>query len=326
MRRSIFGKQLILCCLFFGGNISLLFSQAEFDTAYVSRRIENEYKLTVPDSCAEQVWKYLQQTYNSQSLFLKSIDTSLHTKFSIEVFTDEYFDNEAMELQKNRNGIRHRIRKVLSDTTSKKHNRELIQLKLSAIDNNSLNRAEYKFPVQYYAVQEDSLNNLPFLGMVKMEKRLELIALLKSHNIDAFTLLPAVKLVQNRRRVYISKDSIDFATITLDDVTAELNNRTSHFTEIEIELNEIAYTQSDSIQRVAMEQINQKIKNDLQSHFAFITQDQTPKYNKAYALLLHPIQQERANTPIPEVVKYFIAFLTFILFILGIMQVKNSNI
>lgn len=312
----------IVCILF----LTARSSKSQTDNISPSARIENEYKLTVPDSSADQIWKYLQQVYHPQSPFLKSIDSSFQTRFSIEVFTDQYFDNEDMELQKNQNGIRHRIRKVLSDTTSKKNKRELIQIKLNSIDNNPLNRAEYKFPVQYYSIQEDSLNNLPFLGMVKMDKRPELIGLLKSHNINAYTLLPAVKLIQNRRRVYISKDSIDFATITLDDVTAELNHKTAHFTEIEIELNEIAYTRSDSTQRIVMEQINQKMKNDLMARFSCITQDQTPKYNKAYALLLKPIIENQASTAIHPAIKYFIILLVFVLFILGIIQIKNSNI
>ncbi len=312
--------------LYFLFSFKICFSQVGIDNSNNKERIENEYKLKVPDSIANAVWDYLQERYNPQHSFIASItDSSYHIKFSTELFTDQYFDDDARSLQKKQDGIRHRIRKVLSDTTNKKNNRELIQVKLNSIDDNPLDRAEYKFPVKYYSIQDDSLNNLPFLGMVKKEKRSELIKLLKKHNIDAYTLLPAIQLIQMRRRVYIAKDTSDFATITLDEVSAELDKKTTHFTEIEFELNEITYTHANATAREAMEQINKKMKDDLEASFPAIVQDQTPKYNKAYALLMNSSKQTEEPNSVSSTFKYLIAILILSLLFIGFLMMRKSN-
>ena len=313
---------LLYFCFFLVFTFNQCSSQTEFDITNNKERIENEYKLKVPDSIADDVWSYLKERYNPQHPFVASItDSSYHTKFSFELFTDQYFDDEARNLQKNKNGIRQRFRKVLSDSSSRKNNRELIQIKLNAIDNNPLNRAEYKFPVN--TIPSNSLNMNLFLGVVKKEKRNELVTLLKKHGIDAYILLPAVKLIQNRRRIYISKDTNDFATISLDHVTAELNKNTACFTEIELELNEVVFTKADSTNRLAMEIINKKMKDDLITRFPSIIQDQTPKYNKAYALLINPMLPAQINNSLSPTIKYIIAILILLLLLIGIILVKK---
>jgi len=54
---------------------------------------------------------------------------------------------------------------------------------------------------------------------------------------------------------------------------------------MELELNEIRYTQEDSIGRAHMDAVNEAIKEVLFDRFKNLTQDQTPKYNKMYALI-----------------------------------------
>jgi hypothetical protein len=307
----------LFCCL----SIPIC-SQTDFNHHHL--RIENEYKLRVPDSCVINIWEYLEKTYQNPSVYLSSLDTSFHAKFSNEIFIDQYFDTEKRELHKGLNGIRHRTRKVPGDTLNKK-NKQLIQIKLSQNGENLLERFEYKFPVRYYSIQEDSLHNHPFLGMVVKERRYELIELLKSQDIDPYLLLPSIKLIQNRNRIYILKDSLDFATISLDKVRAKLDNRSVDFTEIEMELNEDRYTKADSAERGLMKKIREEIINNLLTAFPFLIQDQTPKYNKAYALLSQPKIKAQMNNEQPKPVQYLIAILILLLFFTGIILVRKSN-
>ncbi len=52
--------------------------------------------------------------------------------------------------------------------------------------------------------------------------------------------------------------------------------------ELEPELNEIPYTAADSAGRAFMENINQRIVEDILQKFPEIKRDLTPKYNKAF--------------------------------------------
>ena len=51
-------------------------------------------------------------------------------------------------------------------------------------------------------------------------------------------------------------------------------------TEIEIELNEVRYTDADKRERESMQKISDMLTCDLQKTFPYIHQDQTPKYTK----------------------------------------------
>jgi hypothetical protein len=74
-------------------------------------------------------------------------------------------------------------------------------------------------------------------------------------------------------------------TISLDQVTAKRLWARVEFTEIETELNEIGYTESDAATRTEMDGINQKIIAEIMAQFPEITLNQAPKYNKTFNLL-----------------------------------------
>jgi hypothetical protein len=261
---------------------------AEFDAGgFDAMRIENEIKLVVPREIQDSVWAYLQARYDNDNLYLKAIDSSFSVKFAEDIFRDQYFDNDTFQLLQRQCGVRHRARVVLTDSTDRKNGRELMQIKINGIDDNALNRAEFKYPVKHYkpggTVKEHDEH--PFLGLVKRKSRKDIIARLKEYGINAMDLRPTVQIIQHRKRVYVSLDTTAFATLTLDIDTANFQGDTVLFTEMEMELNEIRYTDADSATRAKMEGINEQIKGDLLKRFPAIHQDQTPKYNKAATAL-----------------------------------------
>lgn len=264
--------------------VGSVMAQGEFDPGgFNSLRIENEIKLVVPRSSADSVWQYLQSRYSPPSSFLAGIDSSLHAVFAEDIFRDQYFDNAEFQLVTMESGVRHRSRVVLTDATSRKNGRELMQIKINHIDGNDLNRGEFKYPIRHYKPggKEAEDDYHPFLGVVKRKSRPAIIERLKTYGIDALTLEPTILITQYRKRLYVYHDTSAFATITLDIDTAFYMGDTTLFTELEMELNEIAYTNNDSTQRGKMEGINSLFQKDLLDHFPAIHQDQTPKYNKA---------------------------------------------
>ena len=273
------GALLFFCFSLFG-------QSSEFDAGgYDAMRIENEIKLTVPNEIVDSVWQYLQDRYNNSNLFLKKFDSGFHTKFAEDFFIDQYYDNEEMQLLKRQFGVRHRTRYVLTDSTDRKNGRQLLQVKVNDIDSNQLNRAEYKYPIKYYGTPNTPIDGHPLFRKIHRAHRKELAGRLNELGIDGFSLFPTILIEQLRQRVYVSLNGGSFATFTLDGVTASFGGQSTHFTELELELNEINYTLGDSTTRAKMEEINEQIKGDLLATFPSIRQDQTPKYNKGFMAL-----------------------------------------
>ncbi len=246
-------------------------------------RVENEYKLYIPAGQYEAVWQYLLSKYkNDDALFLRKADPDFSTKPSIEFFKDDYFDTESLDLLHHENGIRHRARYFPNDAENRKNGRELIQIKLKRPMDRSTNRTEFKYPVKYYGASKELYENYPCLNLIKREKRDEFIEKMQSLGINPFGLKPTLSLNQERRRIYIALKGNPYATITLDHVDVEKWWQKASYEEVEIELNEIAFTEASAERRAAMQEVNDVIKNDLQRKFSGIKQDQTPKYNKAF--------------------------------------------
>lgn len=259
---------------------------AEFDAGgFDAMRIENEIKLAVPDEIVDSVWKYLTTRYDNNNLFLKEFDPGFSTKIAEDFFTDQYYDNEEMELLERQFGVRHRSRWVLTDSTDRKHGRQLLQVKVNDIDDNMLNRAEYKYPIKYYGTPKAEIDAHPLFRKIQKDQRKALADRLNELGIDGFSLFPTILIKQLRQRVYVSLNGQPFATMTLDGVTASFGGKSTHYTELELELNEINYTLGDSTTRAKMEAINEQIKGDLLATFPSIKQDQTPKYNKGFMAL-----------------------------------------
>lgn len=260
----------------------LSFAQSDAESSkYDALRLENEIKLSVPDRQVDAVWSYLLARYDTDSLYLKAIDSTFSCQVAIDSFIDQYYDDPQLSLLKEQNGLRHRSRFVLSGAGDDKDGRELVQLKINEANPDELSRGEYKYPVIANRKWENEMDTHPLLGLVKREEREGLIQRLKEHGIYAQQLAPTVKLVQLRHRIYVSRAGTAFATLTLDRVQGAFQGASTAFIELEMELNEIGYTESSEAGRAAMEEVNEIMKADLLDRFPAIVQDQTPKYNKA---------------------------------------------
>ncbi len=250
-----------------------------------SMRIENEIKITIPIEDFNEIYSYLQDNYNTENFFLHKMDSNFSVTFAEDLIIDQYYDNEKMQLLNGRDGIRHRKRSVLSNPEDEKHGRELMQIKIDSVGDNPLSRGEIKYKVKHYRKKEAEFDSHDFLGVIDREDRYRAILELKRFGIEPLDLFPTIKIEQNRKRVYVSYEQNPLMTVTLDSVTSTYKRETSTFIELELEINENLYTQSDSIKRQELESYSTMIFEDLKTNFPKIKQDQTPKYNKAFAQL-----------------------------------------
>lgn len=250
-------------------------------------RIENEFKLSVPGEQLEAVRAYLQERYAAgNGGGLGEFGSGFTATVSDERFEDHYFDTPGLDLLEKESGVRLRQRWSLTDPASEKHGRRLLQLKLRRLDDaNTINRTEVKFEVDPPRRAKESTDRHLLLGLVDRDDRPALIESLADLGVDAHAMRPALTVDQRRWRVYVSRDGSPFATLTLDEVSSRWYAWRTSFVELEIELNEIAYTEASPVERDTMQQVSQQMVNDLRAAFPAIVQDQTPKYNKAFAAL-----------------------------------------
>lgn len=252
-------------------------------SGYNKVRIENEYKLTLPVDKIDELWAYLSSKYaNNEELFLKKYDRSFSTKLSTELFDDVYFDTASKDMLNMQGGIRRRTRFIPDDIDNKKHGRSLLQIKLNRKGERASNRSEVKFPVNPKLALGQGNSNGPLALLVKDKHKRNFIERVKEIGINPMELKEMLTIDQVRRRVYISNSEGPFATITLDEVTSHKWWVDVKIAEVELELNENKYTDSNSKQQEIMQEVNDILLNDLQKKFDWVSVDQTPKYNKVY--------------------------------------------
>ena len=155
-------------------------------------------------------------------------------------------------------------------------NKTLLQLKLPTADTTGVARQEIKFNPYKKVKSSDRKATHPFWRNVKPGDREEVQLLLGQLQVSGDDLAPEVKLKQIRRRAYVSQNGLPFMTATLDRVQY-FYFPYPEFTELELELNEILYTEADFDQRQAMESINQTIRDRLFLEFPDLQQDQNPE-------------------------------------------------
>lgn len=252
-------------------------------------RVENEYKLQVPDELADSLWKWLAVEFGPERCVLRQEDPTFRAALALDRMVDQYFDDARLHLLHSGNGVRLRSRQVLSDTLDRKHGRRLMQVKINRVDDNALNRGEFKFKPDTLIsdTASDPMERHPFYGLVLPSHRDSLRNILERHRIVGDSLRPTALIDQLRRRIYISRDTVPFATLSLDDVTGIMDGGTCHYHELELELNENGYTGSDSIERAVMEHVNGFVKAHIVKHWPAVHQDQRSKYAKVFACT-HP--------------------------------------
>jgi len=229
-------------------------------------RIEQEDKLFVPLENADEVWNYLYQQYVADKDNIKKLDPLFSSYYNEEDFTDVYFDTPDLKLLSMRSSVRHRKRINLTNPEDIKNEKELIQIKVSNISSNPLNRGEFKFPVDsaYRKKFEQKLGEM---------------------GINPASLRPILTVKDLRERIYFEKDGKPIFSISFDNVTSRIWWARTNFIEIEPELNEITYTEANSETRKNMEGILGKVVSDIKNKFPFIKSDLAPKYNKSFNYL-----------------------------------------
>lgn len=289
------------------------FSASGYDTL----RIESEDKLNVPLDKADEVWKYLQEAYLLSGETLKQFHPEFNAYHYEELFADTYFDTPSLQLLQMKSGVRHRRRKNLTDEDHEKSGRELIQVKVSGISDNALNRGEYKYPVEYPMAFRG------LMGLVAKSERGELEGRLESLGLDPDTIEPVFTIFQTRNRVYINQGDQPFMSISFDQVSAFALWSKIEMVEIEPELNEVGYTEADPATKLKMEAVSAKISADLLERFPYIERDLTPKYNKTFALFEQRIPFFRTLIHYGLHSLSYLALVVFFLALLAVFSIHS---
>src|SRR5262245_24444962 len=245
-------------------------------------RIEQEDKLLVPKGRVEEVWEYLRQRLCEDKAFLASLDPGFTSKWDEELFHDTYFDTPSMQLYAMKSGVRHRKRENLTNPDDAKSGRELMPIKVNAISDNDLERAEIKFDIDRMPRRDSPESRHPMLGRVKKEHREPFKERLVALGLDPMSMRPILTVVDRRRRVYVLKDDKAFMSVSFDQATSDLWWGHAEFCEIEPELNEIGFTEANAEKRAYMETVLQRVVQDIHAKFPDVQRDLTPKYNKAF--------------------------------------------
>lgn len=256
-------------------------------------RVENEYKLMVPQGSVERLWKFL-VSFRPKPPVSTPVNRPLKADSSTEFFTDVYFDTPDFLLLAGQNGIRHRSRSIPGNRANRKDGRQLIQIKLQ-IPGEATSRKEIKFPVKYYEDGSGAWEDThPVVGLIRRKDREGFIQRMNEEHIPWQDLRESFTIEQRRRRIYISDSLGVLFSITLDEGTVDRWGAHTAFTEVEAEINEIRYTDAVPEERTYLENMQSEIFALITRNFPEIKVDQTPKYNKAMIAL-------RASSPIPGI-------------------------
>jgi len=242
-----------------------------------SGRLENEFKLAIPNNEVNELWNFITEEFAVPKLDIG--DQQLNGEQSVEIFKDTYFDNSALELMNLEIGLR--FRKRYKDDVLLK---ELIQLK-TPYSADKIVRNELKYNVSKEQKKSKLKNRHPLFKLLNLSDIKKLKEDLASFKINTSELKKSVQLNQKRSRVYISDTSgQSVATITLDEVS-NASFPYQKYAELELELNEIRYTNASIEEQKKMEACNTLIQNKLMNKFKNLTIDQRPKYNKMMELI-----------------------------------------
>lgn len=253
-----------------------IFTQNAYSQSNLSseNRIESEFKLAVPEGQEDEIWAFLQSNFSSENL--RKQNPSLSSSTETEFFIDQYFDDSRKTLLSQKAGARFRQR-FLGDSLMK----ALVQLKLPDVDTTGVARREVKFSIYEKIKRGDRMAMHPFWQLIKPKDRADVNLALSQLGTQGDHLHPALKLEQLRRRVYISENGEALLTITLDRVCSAYFPYPA-FTEMELELNEIRFTEGNFEERKRLEDFNASLKEKIMTAFPELHQDQTPKYNKMH--------------------------------------------
>ena len=238
-------------------------------------RLENEYKLAIPEGEVEDLWIFLQERFTGD---IKMGDFSLKGTSSVEKFIDVYYDTPSLDLLNDNIGLRYRKR--YKDNILLK---ELIQLK-TPFSADAVVRNEFKYePVKKKKTNIESRH--PLIKHLDKSSQENLAFELAEYRVKLKDINEALQLQQIRSRIYLQDETGESAaTITLDKVK-NTDFPYQDYAEVELELNEVRYTEADDAEKKMLVDVNNELKNAIHSSFPNITIDQRPKYNKMHELM-----------------------------------------
>lgn len=258
-------------------------SPGDFNTL----RLENEEKVNISKDTIEEVWKYLKKYYVDEEENLEILGEGIESTFSDEEFTDRYFDTSKLELLKDNSEVRHRKRINNTNTDDKKSGRELVQVKVNNEDENNLTtRQEVKYDIENNKKNKTVDDRHKIIGLIENDQREEFKKKISDNGVDPYKLRYMFTINQRRRRIYLTKDEKPLITISVDEYRTKKLWKKVEFFEVEMELNEITYTEGDETIRQEMEDMRKKIKENITENFTDATLDFTPKYVKTFNALL----------------------------------------
>ena len=248
-----------------------------YQTAGQSGRLESEYKLDIPQEDVSNLWDFVKSTYSKDSFNLAGI--SLSGEESIEIFIDHYFDLPDGRFSDAEISLRHRKR-YKDDILLK----ELIQLK-TPFSEDKVVRNEIKFDVKSKKKINDISNRHPLLKLMSASDQERMSFHLAKFKVRPEQVQESLKLKQTRKRIYIKDaEGESVATITLDEVS-NFSFPFQDYAELELELNEIRYTNANELERSKMTELNNHIKSELATKFPRLEIDQRSKYRKMKLLI-----------------------------------------
>ena len=251
----------------------MLFGATAGVRAADSVRIEDDFNLAYPAGKSDEIVEYLKGKYIDDQSFAQNLGPEYSSSYGDEDFTDQYFDTRKLDLHKRKAGLRYRARVDRADPGKRK---ELVQLKLSGDDKfsdagNTGSRNEIKFDVS---------------GLAEALEIKEFRDAIKQLGLDPYGLKPILTIEQHRRRIYLNRDSETFISFSVDDAKSRRWWARAEFSQMEVELNELAYTGASAEERERMQEIRVAMIRDLREKFPYLENDNTIKYTKMFDLLV----------------------------------------
>jgi hypothetical protein len=257
--------------------------QAPHDAGFGSdaARIDSQVTLKIPEDQADAVYNYLKSKYSPDKTVtmeqFPGVRLVGQDKSDVSVFTDQYFDTPKLDLYKNANSARYRLRINTTDSHDRKSGRQLVQIKVTPPGQFDL-RNELKYKVSRSAQYKMRDGRLPFVRFIAGGNRDDFIEVFAKAGIDANSLRHILTITQTRSRVYVNWDKKNIVSFSVDQGDARILWAGGKFASVDVGLVEKTYTEADESKRKIMWQIRAAMVEDLQRQFPDLTINSDSKY------------------------------------------------
>jgi adenylate cyclase class IV len=249
-------------------------------------RIENQYKFSLPISQLDEVYAKLKSTFINNKPELEKLSPDVTSSSNVSDFKDIYYDTPELTLLDTRGLIRHRIRFNLTNPSDRHSGRELIQVKVSYVNNKITARDEIKFNANESNKDKSIDDSAPYLvKIVAPAQRERFMKILNEMHVSPSNVFPVFELKDHRSRVafqFQSDPKRDIAGISVDRFTVNVWWATVEVSQLEVEINEAAYTAADETKRQLLNAIVNKIIKKIQQIVPDAKLDVVPKYNAGF--------------------------------------------